>query len=308
MGYKLTAFQRAYILQSFYGKESLRRIAFNFRENFHLPISAATILRRAVEDTLMVNDAIDYLMRDGNPLPLVKESDFVLRLGDIWEIDEIWLPLGKENFPVIAVKDLKTCFFPAAPIEKTSSIETTANTLIYARKLAHKCPVELRCDGNAVYDKAKKIALGNKTKLTINKKTTKAGKNQSIEGTFGGTIRSWIKSKRSLHSWLISPIIIKGYFLDYHFAKPCEALCGIPPAEIAIAWNPLDGVRGWPALLQLAEYYSKTIVTSKKQKQVSKRIQMQITLDGLQLKDSNWTRKDDSLSGISNKKCNWVHF
>lgn len=301
MVYHLTPFHKSYILQSFYGKESLRRIAYNFRENFHLPISAATVLRRAVENTQIAYEGVEYLMKKEPLLPSQTESDFSPRFGDIWEIDEIWLPLGKKNFPFIVVKDLKTCFFPAANLEKKSTVETTANVLISARELARKCPVELRGDGNPAYQEAVKRVFGRKTTLIINKKTSKAGENKSIEATFGGSIRSWIKSKRSLHSWLISPIVLKGYILDYHFARPCEALCGQTPAKVTMDWNPLDGIRGWPALLQLGEYYAKKTVTFRKQNH-SYRIQKQVTLDGLSLVNSSWTRTDHKSTSVSNKQ------
>lgn len=302
MGYDLTPFQHAYIIERFYGNTSLRRISFDFRNNFGLPISAATVLRRVVENTITASEVMEYLMKTECIGSTQKKSDFIPVLGDIWEVDETSLPIGKERVPLIAVKDLKTCYFPAANLEKASTIETTARALICARDLARKCPVELRGDGNPAYEKAVRLAFGRKTKLTINKKIGPMGQDQSIEGTFGASIKSWIKSKRSLHSWLISPIIVKGYILDYHFARPCEALCGQTPAEAAMAWNPLDGKRGWPALLQLAEYYGKTIVTSKKQNKISKRIQRQITLDELPLIDNNWTRKDDPSTGNRNKQ------
>jgi hypothetical protein len=258
MGYPpLTKFQRAYILEQFYGKGGLRQISFNFRNNFNLPLSPPTLLRRIIDNVKIISETIDILIK--NEYVANKKSMFRPNLGNIWEIDETPVKIGKEFYPLIVVKDLKTCYFVAASIEKSSTIETTTKTLISSKNLARKCPVEIRGDGNTVYEKAVKRAFNGKTKLTINKKIGQMGQDQSIEGTFGGSIKSWIKSKRSLHSWSIAPIILKGYFLNYHFARPCEALCGRTPAEVAMEWNPIDKRSGWQTLLGLTEYYRKIL-------------------------------------------------
>jgi hypothetical protein len=90
--------------------------------------------------------------------------------------------------------------------------------------------------------------------------------------------------------------------LDYHFARPCEALIGKTPAEAAMAWNPLDGKRGWPALLGLAENYERTRHYLKKQGQVCSRIHRQITFDELQIVDKMLIRKNDPLTCDRNKQ------
>jgi len=301
VGYSLDLFQTAYIVGRFYGGESLRRICLDFRNDFSFPISASTSLRLIVAKTKTAYEAVDHLMEMERLSPTQK-SGFSPILGDIWEIDEIWLPLGRENFPLIVVKDLKTCFFPAANPARGSSIETTTEALVCARDIARKCPVELRGDGNPAYKKAVRRAFGHKTKLTVHKKIGPMSQDQSIEGTFGAAVRNRIKGMRSLHSWAVSPIIIKGMVLDYHFARPCEALIGKTPAEAAMTWNPLDGKRGWPALLRLAEYYERTRLSLKKQVQVYSKIHRQITFDELPIVDKRLIGKDGPLTCDRNKQ------
>jgi hypothetical protein len=301
VGYSLDLFQTAYIVGRFYGGASLRRICLDFRNDFSFPISASTSLRLIVVKTKTAYEAVDHLMKMERLSPTQK-SGFSPILGDIWEIDEIWLPLGRENFPLIVVKDLKTCFFPAANPARASSIETTTEALVCARNIARKCPVELRGDGNPAYKKAVRRAFGHKTKLTVHKKIGPMSQDQSIEGTFGAAVRNRIKGMRSLHSWEVSPTIIKGMVLDYHFARPCEALIGKTPAEAAMTWNPLDGKRGWPALLRLAEYYERTRLSLKKQVQVYSKIHRQITFDELPIVDKRLIGKDGPLTCDRNKQ------
>jgi len=83
---------------------------------------------------------------------------------------------------------------------------------------------------------------------------------------------------RSLHSWDKSPMVIRGLILDYNFARPCEALNGKTPAELAMAWKPLDGKRGWLELLQLAEQHAKGRGIPRKKKEIGN-IQKQTTFD-----------------------------
>ena len=294
MVYRLTLFQHSYLVERFYGKTSTRQIALDFRNNFCLPISAPTVLRKTVEMTKTAIEVMSYLIKT--------DPAFLPRVGDIWEIDETYFNLGKKETTLIVVKDLKTCYFLAANLERASNIETTTKALLYARSLARKCPIELRGDGNSAYAKACRFAFGRKTKLTINKKIGKMGQDQSIEGTFGASIKSWIKSKRSLHSPLISPILVAGYILSYNFARPCEVLGGITPAEAAMAWNPLDGKRGWPGMLQLAKNYGNVRSVSRKQTIGSRRIFGQNTLDEIQLITNNGITKEGSSTSINNKQ------
>ena len=301
MGYDLTLFQTAYIVERFFGGAPLRRIALDFRNNFGLPISAATILRRVVEIIKTVDGSLRYLMdaertETGHP-----NFGFTPVLGDIWEIDEIYLQIGRKRFPLIVVKDLKTCFIVAAKLAKSTTIKTVSEVLVCARETANKYPRELRGDGHPAYPRAVKCAFGRRTKLTIHKKVGQMGQDQSIEGTFGSAIRSRIKRMRSLHSLEKSPIIIRGLILDYLFARPCEALNGQTPAELAMAWNPIDGKRGWPALLQLAKHYGKIRFPAKKKGQVCV-TQRQTTLDESLLVEKKTMKKGRRVPWDRNKQ------
>ena len=276
MGYTLTLFQEADIVSRFFGGEPLRRIALDFRNAFGLPMSSPTILRRVWETVKTVDSTVKYLMKtERTRTGQQHKSGFVPVLGDTWEIDEVYIPLGRKRFPLIVIKDLKTCFIVAAKLAKSATIKAVTEALICARETANKCPKELRGDGHPSYKKAVKRAFGKKTMLIINKKIGKMGQDQSIEATFANAIRSRIKRMKSLHSWNKSPIIIKGLILDYNFARPCEALNGKTPAEAAMAWEPIDGKRGWHALLKMAKHYAKR----RSPKNAKGKTQRQLTFD-----------------------------
>jgi hypothetical protein len=280
MGYDLTLFQEAYIVSRFFGGASLRRIALDFRNDFGLPISPATILRRVLEIVKTVDNTVEYLMKtERTETGQQHKLGFAPALGDTWEIDEVYIPLEGKDYPLIVIKDLKTCFIVAPKLARSVTIKAVTEVLICARETANKCPKELRGDGHRSYPKSVKRAFGDKTKLTIHKKIGQMGQDQSIEATFGNAIRSRIKRMKSLHSWDKSPIIIRGLILDYIFARPCEALNGKTPAESAMAWKPIDGKRGWPALLRLAEHYAKRRRTLRKKNNAKRKIQRQVTFD-----------------------------
>ena len=122
MVYRLTLFQHSYLVERFYGKTSTRQIALDFRNNFCLPISAPTVLRKTVEMTKTAIEVMSYLIKT--------DPAFLPRVGDIWEIDETYFNLGKKETTLIVVKDLKTCYFLAANLERASNIETTTKAFL----------------------------------------------------------------------------------------------------------------------------------------------------------------------------------
>jgi transposase-like protein len=279
MGYNLTLFQEAYIVSQFFGGAPTRRVALDFRNAFGLPISAPTVLRRVRKNVKNVANTIKYLMnKERTKAGSKRKLGFTPLLGNIWEIDEIYIPVGKKRCPLVVVKDLKTCFIVVAKLARSVTIKEVTKVLICARETANKCPVELRGDGHPSYSKAVKQAFGDKTKLTINKKIGQMGQDQSIESTFGNAIRSRMKRMKSLHSLARSHVIIQGLVIDYLFARPCEALNGKTPAEAAMAWKPVDGKRGWHALLRLAGCYAKKSDVIKMNSRKEK-FQKQLTFD-----------------------------
>jgi len=191
---------------------------------------------------------------------------FKLKTGSIWEIDEMYVPLRKSNFPWILVRDLSTTLIISENLAPTATSKAIKETLVKAKTLAHGCPKELRCDGNATYPKAVRAAFRGKTKLSIHKRVGDKGQNQSIEGAIGGGLRSRLKNMRSLHSFRTAPIILRGLALDYNFVRSSNVLLGRPPAELALQKKPLDGKWGWCMLLGLAEFYKRTVLGCKKQK------------------------------------------
>jgi len=269
MGYNLTLCCIVFILNEFYGGCSLRRISVNFREIFSLPISPPTILRRIADAVRIVDEAVTFFLKARNSKHTYgKKRRFCLRLqlGKIWEIDEIFIRLEDEKYPLIVVRDLKTGFIIVALLSETASYEAIKQALSLTKAFVRKYPAEIRGDGNPAYPRAVRVVFRGKTKFTLHKKVGRKGMNQSIEGTFSG-LRSRLKTMRGLHSRELSPIIIKGLILDYNFVRVSDVLGGKTPAEMALHWKPIDcKVGGWRFLLGLAKYYKRTVLGCKKQK------------------------------------------
>ena len=141
--------------------------------------------------------------------------------------------------------------------------------MIAAKALAHKCPLELRCDGLPVYEGAVKDVFGNSTKLSVHKRVGKMGQNQSIEGS-NGVFRTRFKAMRSLHSEEKSPIIMRGLIIDNNWVRYSTVLFGTTPAELALNKKPIDEKHSWLMLLELAEHYKRNIANSKKRRRPSK--------------------------------------
>lgn len=258
MGYKLTLEQDAFILDLFYAGLSLRRIAQIFRNRYGLPLSPATILRRILCWVKDVDEALTYFMERG-------ERGFELQLGDTWEIDELYVKLREKRLPLIVVRDLKTTFDVGTNLAETVTSDAVKTALIRAKAVAHKCPLELRCDGLPVYEGAVRDVFGNSTKLSIHRRVRKEGQNQSIEG-HNAAFRSRLKVMRSLHSKDKSPIVVKGLIIDYNFVRPSSVLVDMTPAERAFSKRTIDGKHSWFTLLELAESYRKTILNMRKRK------------------------------------------
>lgn len=258
MGYKLTLEQIAFILDLFYAGLSLRRVSQIFRNRYGLPLSPATILRRILYWVRDVDEAITYFMENG-------ERGFELQLGDMWEIDELYVKLGEKSLPLIVVRDLKTTFDVGTNLAETITSDAVKIALTRAKAVAHKCPLELRCDGLPVYEGAVRDVFGSSTKLSIHRRVRKEGQNQSIEG-HNTAFRSRLKVMRSLHSEDKSPIILKGLIIDYNFVRPSSVLVDVPPVERALSKSTIDGKHSWFALLELAESYKKTVLNVRHRK------------------------------------------
>lgn len=258
MGYKLTLEQSAFILDVFYAGLSLRKISQIFRTVYGLPLSPATILRRILWWVTDVDIATTYFLEKGEP-------DFKLDVGNIWEIDEMYFPYKKEKLLLIIVRDLKTAFVLGAILAHTVTREAIKSALIAAKAIAHKCPLELRCDGLPVYEGAVKDVFGSSTKLSVHKRVGKMGQNQSIEGS-NGVFKSRFKTMRSLHSEEKSPIIMKGLVIDNNFVRYSTVLFGRTPAELALNKQPIDGKHSWLMLLELADHYKRNIANLQKRR------------------------------------------
>jgi hypothetical protein len=256
VGYKLTLEQSAFILDLFYAGLSLRKISQIFRARYGLPLSPATILRRILQWVTDVDIAITYFLEKG-------ENGFELDVGDIWEIDEMYFPYKRGKLLLIIVRDLKTAFVLGAILAYTVTSEAVKNALIAAKAVAHKCPLELRCDGLPVYDGAVKDVFGSSTKLSVHKRVGKMGQNQSMEGS-NGVFRNRFKAMRSLHSAEKSPIIMRGLVIDNNWVRYSTVLFGRTPAELALKKEPIDGKHSWLMLLELAEYYKRNIANLRK--------------------------------------------
>jgi len=254
VGYALTLEQVAFILDLFYAGLSLRRISRLFRTRYKFPISPATILRRILCWVKNVDEALTYFMERG-------EQGFEPHLGDIWEIDELHVDLGKANLPLIVVRDLKTGFDVGVHLADTVTSEAVEIALTNAKAVAHKCPLELRCDGLLVYAIAVKHVFGDRTKLSVHRRIRKEGQNQSIEG-HNGVIRNRLNAMRSLHSKEKSWIIVKGIIIDYNFVRPSSSLFDKTPAELTYNRS-ADGMYSWYTLLELAEDYSKKVANTR---------------------------------------------
>ena len=249
MGYKLSLSQRSLIPELFYAGLPIRRISHIFRNRFDLPMSSSTVIRQVISSAESAYEAISYLLESGT-------LGFRLQVGSIWEIDEIYIKMRKKRLPWIVVRDLSTAFVISEKLVYTVTSDAIRETLAKAKILSHRFPAELRCDGHHAYPKAVDAVFRSRTLLSVNPRMDDRGMNQSIEATFS-QFRSRIKIMRSLHSLETSPIILKGLILDYNFVRPCEALGGRTPAELALHRRTLDGKCSWNMLLTLVEYYKR---------------------------------------------------
>jgi len=258
MGYRLTLKQIAFVFELFYGGVPLRRASTIFRDIYELPISPSTILRRIVNWGKVVDETTTFLIKN-------RKLGFDLHVGDVWEIDEIYLKVRNKRAPLIAVRDLRTSFFVGGNFADSVTSKAVKVALALARDLAHKCPRELRCDGHAAYNRAVRAVFRGETKLVVHKRDGRKGQNQSIEGTFS-VLRSRLRRMKSLHSFETSFAIVKGLVLDHNFVRSSVVLGNRTPAELALRWKPLDGKGGWLFLLGLADYYKKRVLNPPRQK------------------------------------------
>jgi len=254
MVYILTLKQDAFILDLFYAGVCLRKITRLFRSNYGFPISAATIFRRILHWVPKADEALSYYLERG------ELGEF--RFGDIWEIDETYLKLKKGELALIIVRDLKTGFDLGTNITYPVTAEAVKVALENAKATAKKCPLELRCDGLSVYDAPVKEVFENSTILSVHKRIKKAGQNQAIEGHNGG-FKGRFNAMKSIHSGEKSPIIIKGWVLDYNWVNLSPGLCDMTPAEVATERKSIDGNHSWLTLLELAVRYSKEVLSSR---------------------------------------------
>jgi len=191
------------------------------------------------------------------------EYGFELRVGDIWEVDEMHFPYKKRKLPLIIVRDLKTAFDLGANLAYTVTSDAVKSALIAAKAIAHKCPLELRCDGLPVYDSAVRDVFGTCTKLSTHKRVGRMGQNQSMEG-HNSVFRTRFKAMRSLHSDEKSSIIMRGLVIDNNFVRCSTVLFGMTPAELALNKKPIDGKHSWLMLIELAEYYRRNTANLRK--------------------------------------------
>lgn len=267
LGYKLTDKQIAFILDIFYGGSSLRRIASIFRHFFGLPISPPTVLRRVVGWSELCHEAILYFLKAGEiVLPSKAKIEFKLHLGNIWEIDETYIPFKGEQRPLILLRDLKTGFMFGKLTNSVTKSEIK-EVLKMARSLTCSPPEEIRCDGLHAYAKPVKAVFNGQTKLSVHKREGRRGMNQAIEGTIRA-FKDRIKRMLGLHSCRVSPIIIRGSLLDYNFVRRSEALGGKTPAELAIKQKPLmNQWESWLFLIKMGKYYKASIFARKMKSQ-----------------------------------------
>ncbi len=256
MGYRLTLEQYAYLLDLFYAGICLRKLSRLFRAHYGIPISPATILRRILYWVKEVDEALTYYIEKG-------EYSFEFQFGDIWETDEMFLRLGKNELALMVVRDLKTGFDVGINIDYPVTIEAVKVAFRNAVDTAKKSPVEVRCDGLPVYDQAAKDVFGTKTKLSVYKREDDRGQNQAIEG-HNGVFRVRFNAMKSLHSKEKSPLIIKGLVIDYNFVNPSPSLSDMTPAEVALNKKSIDGKHSWFLLLKLAIDYKKNISPKKR--------------------------------------------
>jgi len=254
MGYRLTLAQIAFILDLFYSGVSMRRVSRLFRTTYQIPVSPSKIERLKQEWVKKVDDAINIAIEK-------REDGFVLVFGDIWEVDEIYIKQNKTYVALMIVRDLKTGFDLGINIIETKqdpdrqkpSITSNEVTIALenARKTAHRCPKELRCDGLQAYEKAVEKVFGHDSILTIRKRVDGRGQNQSIEG-HNGVLRSRIKAMKSLHGKESSIFTLKGLIINYNYVDTSPALYDMTPYEMASGKTTVDGRRTWLSLLELA--------------------------------------------------------
>ena len=259
MGYKLSLEQIAFILEAFFGGISIRRIVCQFRDRYGLPISASTVLRLIVKWVQLSYEAVMFFLSEGRILIAGSKLklDFKLHLGDIWEIDETYLPVRGKRLPLVLVRDLKTGFIIVGKLVWSVTANAIKEVLIIAKSLAFKCPKELRCDGLQSYARPVKVVFKGNTKLSIHKREGDMGMNQAMEGTIRA-LKDRLKKMLGLHSFKVSPIIVIGVILDFNFVRRSEALGGKTPAELALRRKPLlSRGEGWLFLLKLAKHYKR---------------------------------------------------
>ena len=255
-GYDLTLQQIAYLIDHFYAGVSLRKLKRLFRALYGIPISEATILRRILYWVQAVDEALIYYIAKGG-------DDFDFKFGDRWETDEMFFPMGKTKLALMVARDLKTGFDVGYNIDYPVTIEAVKIEFKNAKTTAKKCPIELRCDGLNVYEPAAREVFGNETKLSVQVKDDKRGKNSAIEG-HNGVFRARFNAMKSLHSKEKSHIIIKGAIINYNFVDPSPSLNEMTPAEVALNKKPIDGMHSWLTLLKLTVSYKK--IEGKKRK------------------------------------------
>ncbi|MEM2143865.1 MAG: DDE-type integrase/transposase/recombinase [Candidatus Jordarchaeaceae archaeon] len=225
----------------------MRAVRDHIRAHYDLPISTATILRQIIFSVYEVEMAITFFLREGI-------RGFRLRLGDVWEIDELYVACKNQRFPLIIVRDLRTGFDVGTYLARSTSSENIKIALKKAKEIAHACPSELRCDGLRSYDDAVREVFGDNTRLLRYRRVGNMGQNQSIEG-HNSVIRSRLKIMRCLHSYDKSRFIVNGLILHYNYVRTSQVLGERAPIELAMEQLDPDYKHSWLWLLKQVSYY-----------------------------------------------------
>lgn len=248
MVYTLTLKQQAFILSSFFGGFSIRRLTVEFRTLFYIPISSSTIYRLISNTIPRVDHVISYLLTLGKV--------YTVRAGDVWEADGTYTKGVK--ICLIPVRDLKTGFILGSVQSRTEDEVSIENALREAKEVAHKCPKIFRCDGNPAYVKAAKKVFRNKTKVEVYKRVGRMGQNQAIEGYFSA-FKDRLKSMHGMHSEARSRILLRGLVIDHNFVRSIDDFKHRTPAEmVGINIGSLFGDK-WLTLLELTKHYEKEL-------------------------------------------------
>jgi transposase-like protein len=224
-------------LDLYFSGLSLRKVARNISDHFHVKIGYTTIYSWIQKFVPIISEYVNALAP--------KE------LSDTWHADEIFVKLKGGEFHksgarigfVWNIMDRQTRFLLASKLtderDKTSALIAFKQAISNAHGLT---PSEIRTDSLNSYNQVVKTTLPN-AKHVANCGVRKHHANNNRIERLNGTIRERVKVQRGWKT--VKTELAEGQRIQYNFVKPHMSLEGKTPAQIAGL-----NVRGWKDLLQ----------------------------------------------------------